>query len=701
MTTVAGRDAARPSCPCPPASCWCAAWALTAAISPRPVVRVAGIDAAGAVANVYDRRARLDAPAPAGPWAVHLADASGSFRLLGFDLDAHRPGQRAAADAERLVQLLAQVGIAHVVCASGPSGGRHVWVALDHGAPAGQVASLARLARHVLPTLDIAPLSNPATGCLRPPLSPHRDGGASVVLAGDLDVLTTPATSARQVGALHAALAALVEPATAAVAAAAAVVDGQAASGGAGAVALDEHGHPHLSGPRRALPPASAAAATVCGSDASATMFSVLLGAARARWRHGEVAALAEHAPGLEHLRTLRSDNGTMRRARPVHGGHSGAAVLTRQWARAVATVAASASLGGDDPTFEARAGAVAEVVRAVLQRAEANPTRWAAGGGPADWRALQVLAQLAAQAVTVEVEVASRRLGELAGFSHESARHALGRLAADGWIVCVRPAAGRAAPVWTFPPPAPSTAGISPGLPQVDTRPLTPPSPTAPDPAPGVGAAERRALLSAITATVDRFAHDAFTHAGLGLAAGNVYAASPSRAVPMNDLVKITGASRRVASTIIEGLADHGLLASDGARWWRPEIGQDGVDRREAVAAALPDARTRYGVRPVAGTMARRAGAHRLDQAVWDWWCAEIAWRKAPRRTSAKRRPGRGQLSLMATDGARLYGPFPTKTTGRDDHARARAILAAEATTEPDAAAAARAARAPTAAAA
>ena len=652
--------------------------------------------------DAYDQRLRLSGPVPAGPWAVHLADAAGGFRLLGFDLDAHRPDQRdaAAADADRLVELLAQVGIAHVVCASGPSGGRHVWVGLDHGADAGQVASLARLARHVLPTLDIAPLSNPATGCLRPPLSPHRDGGVSVVLAGDVAVLTAPSTSPGQVGALHAALAALVEP-TAAATATAVAVDGEAASGGAGAVVLDEHGHPHLSGPRRALPAASAAAATVCGPDASATMFSVLLGAARARWRQGEVAALAEHAPGLEHLRTLRSDNGTSRRARPAHGGHSGAAVLTRQWARAVATVAASASLGGEDPTFDARAGAVAEVVRAVLQRAEANPTRWAAGGGPADWRTLQVLAQLAAQAVTVEVEVASRRLGELAGFSHESARHALARLAADGWIVCVRPAAGRAAPVWTFPPPAPSTAGTSPGLPQVDTRPLIPPSPTDPDPAPGVGSAERRALLSAITAVVDRFAHDVFTHAGLGLAAGNVYARTPSRPVPINDLVKITGASRRAATTIIEPLADHGLLASDGATWWRPETGQDGVDRREAVAAALPDAATRYGVRPVAGTMARRAGAHRLDQAVWDWWCAEIAWRKAPRRTSAKRRPGRGQLSLMATDGARVYGPFPTKTTGRDDHARARALLAAEATTEPDAAAAARAARAPTAAAA
>ena len=696
MTTQADAPAVRPSCPCPTTACWCAAWALSAAISPRPTVRAPHRGADGALGDAYDRRPRLDGPAPAGPWAVHLTDASGAFRLLGFDLDAHRPGQRAAAaaDADRLGQLLRQVGIAHVVCASGPSGGRHVWVALDHGAPAGQVASLARLARHVLPTLDIAPLSNPATGCLRPPGSPHRDGGASVVLAGDVAALSAPATSAQQVGALHAAVAALVEPR------AAAAVDGEAAGG---AVVVDEHGHPHLPGPRRPLPAAAAAAAAACGIDASATAFSVLLGAARARWRYGDVAALAETAPGLEHLRTLRCDNGTERRARPAHGPHSRAVVLARQWARAVETVAASARRGGDDPTFDARAGAVAAAVRAVRESAGACPARWAGGGGPADLRALEVLGQLAVQGVSVQVEVASRRLGDLAGFSHETARTALGRLAADGWIRCVRPAAGRAAPVWTFPPPAAFTTGARSGLPQADPRPLTSPTPTDPDPALGVGAAERTALLSDITDRLGRFAHDVFTHAGLGLAAGNLYARTPSRPVSMNDLVKITGASREHACVIIERLADHGLLTSDGPTWWRPERGRGGLDRREVVAAALPNAPTRYGARPVAATLARRAEAHRLDQRVWDWWCAEIAWRKAPRRPGSARRPGRGQLSLVPQAGTHVYGPFPLKVNGKDDHAAARAILAgdAEATAAQAAALTARRTPTPTAAAA
>ena len=637
-------------------------------------MRVAGVDAGGAVSNAYERRARLDGSVPSAPWAVHLADASGGFRLLGFDLDAHRPGQRAAAaaDADRMVEVLAALGIAHVVCASGPSGGRHVWVGLDHGAEADQVASLARLARHALPTLDVAPLSNPATGCLRPPLAPHRDGGASVVIAGDLGALTTPATSPEQVGALHAALAKL------------AVAAGLGEQGPGGAVGLgglgvvlDEHGHPYLPGPRRSLPAAAAAAAATCGPDASATMFAVLTGAARAHWRHSDVAALAEASPGLEYLRTRRTPTG--RSGRPVRGPQSRAAVLARQWARAVAAVAASPRQIGEDPTFDARAGAVAEVVRAVLAAADAVPARWAEGGGPADRRTLEVICQLALQAVRVEVEVALRRLGDIAGFSHESARHALARLVADGWIRCVRPAAGRAAPVWSIVPADPQGSGVRKVMTQADPRPAPVPSPTAPDPVPGVGAAERTALLADITDRVAGSAHDVFTHRALGLAAGNLYASVPSRAVDINDLVKITGASRRAALTIIQRLADHGLLVSDGATWWLPDPTRAGVDRRDAVAAALPDVRTRYGTHPVAGTLVRRAGAHRLDQAVFDWWCAEVAWRRAPRRPDAKRRPGRGQLSLVPEAGTHVYGPFPTKTNGKDDFAAARAILAGD----------------------
>ena len=596
---------------------------------------------------------------------MHLADAAGAFRLLGFDLDAHRPDQRAAAaaDAERLAQLLDSVGIVHVVCASGPSGGRHVWVALDHRAEADLVASLARLARHVLPTLDISPLSNPATGCLRPPLSPHRDGGASTVIAGDVATLSAPSTTPEQVGALHAALAALVETAG---------LDEPAAMVALGVV-LDSCGHPHLPGPARPLPAAAAAAAATCGSDASATAFAVLTGAARARWRHGDLAALVATAPGLEHLRTTATPTG--RRPRPSRGPASAAAVLARQWARAVAAVATSPRQAGEDPTFDARAGAVAALVRDVRAAAEASPTRWADNGGPADRRTLEVLALLTTQAVRGEVEVALRRLGELAGFSHECARLSLQRLAADGWVRCVRPAAGRNAPIWTITTPAAATRDADAKLTQALPRATScPPSPPA-DPAPGVGSAERTALLADITTRLSGLVHDVFTHRALGLPAGNLYAlTSATRPVSTTDLVKITGASRRVACDLLDALAARGLLATDGTTWWRPAP-VAGVDRRDVVAAALPD--TASG--PVAGTLARWAEAHRLDQQVFDWWCAERAWQLAPRRPGAARRAIRGQLALIPEAGVHVYGPFPRRRDGTPNFAAARKTLAGD----------------------
>ena len=82
---------------------------------------------------------------------------------------------------EDLLDLLDRAGADYLVAESGPGGGRHVWAALAEPVDAETVAGLARLMRHLCPTLDLAPLTNPATGCVRPPGAPHRAGGASEV----------------------------------------------------------------------------------------------------------------------------------------------------------------------------------------------------------------------------------------------------------------------------------------------------------------------------------------------------------------------------------------------------------------------------------------------------------------------------------------------------------------------------------------
>ena len=210
-------------------------------------MRVAAIDADATVLNAYTGRHRVDQDAPELPWAVHLAGRDQRFRLLAFDLDAKTDPSPAHRDAGVLAGLLEEIGIAHVVCESGPSGGRHVWVALAGSVDADTAATLARLARHVCPTLDLAPLTNPVTGCVRPPGAPHRDGGHSTVLHGDLSTLTARTTTPEQVRALVSRLAQLVGDAA----------EPTATVAPSTPLPVDQHGHLYLPGPRRALPPVS------------------------------------------------------------------------------------------------------------------------------------------------------------------------------------------------------------------------------------------------------------------------------------------------------------------------------------------------------------------------------------------------------------------------------------------------------------
>jgi hypothetical protein len=119
---------------------------LKGLISPRRVVRAAAVDADGQPLNSYPLIHPVTGTPPWTPWAVHLADAAGRYRLLCADLDAKGAAEAAAADAQRLAGLLAEVGIEHVVCASGPTGGRHVWLGL-RSLDAEVVRALAHLQR--------------------------------------------------------------------------------------------------------------------------------------------------------------------------------------------------------------------------------------------------------------------------------------------------------------------------------------------------------------------------------------------------------------------------------------------------------------------------------------------------------------------------------------------------------------------------
>ncbi len=621
------------------------AWALTRAVSPRPLVRVADVDAYGKAVNTYTRRARTAGARPDAPWAVYLTDQTGRFRLLAFDFDAAKGNP--AADAAMLGGWLEHAGLAHVLACSGPSGGRHVWVALAEAVDPAAVDTLARLVRARLPSLDIAPLSNPVTGCVRPPGAPHRAGGSSRVLAGDPAALAAPTVTAADVAGLVASLAAGHRPDPLA----------QLADPGA-PLPSDRAGRLYLPGVRRQLPAGSVQALQVdaAAMDANRVLRRVLVGAVAARWRCADIAGLVAHSPGLEHVRSQGQGPGVPRRVRSA--GES-RAVLARQWDRAVRWVAAHPRASNfDDPTFEPRAAALADLVEATQTRADATAGRWAGPGGPADRRVLDALCVLSLHAVSTVVEADIRRLGLVCGIGRETARTALLRLARDGWVTRHAPADGPRAASWIL-NGALSTAADVPSRSQADPRP------------PGTGTAERNRWLTLLRTRLGAAAHDVFTSAGgLGHATGQLYATLIIQPASTSQLAYQLGYSPEDIGIRL-GVLRVARLARRTSKGWSVVR----ADRRDSAALRLG----------VAGRLADRARRYALEREAFAWWSDELTWMHAPHRTAVSRRPGLGQLVVLdPADSAPVWPAHPRRGDGRADFAAARRALSAGAADQP-----------------
>lgn len=626
-------------------------------LSPHPKVRVANVDDDGAITNSYRSTVPKSGPlpAPGRPYALHLSDEAGRYRLLGFDLDAQKGP--VAADLDRLRALLTRAGLAHVVCASGPGGGRHVWVALAQPVSAAVVAGIARGLARMLPSLDTAPLLNPRTGALRPPLAPHRLGGRSEVLDGRLGDLLRPVAAPAQV----LTLAGLVDAHTTAPQR---PVDAVAA-------ARDADGHRCLPGPRRPLSARAYAAlhdAVPGSADASAVLATALCGAVRARWHLSDVLALLPSAAGLQHARTERAD--TTRRLRtPAEQ----TAVLTRQWDRAVDVVSANprtADQAADaDPTFEPRCAVVVAAVAAVQRRADAAPGRWARLGGPADRRVLDVACELMLAAVATDIELDTRRAGELAGICRSTAHLALTRLTSDGWLTPTTPAAGVHGAHWALPTGPVSTHDRA--AEQLSTQEInegrTQGTPSPLKGSPGARSAWRSHLAHRISAVL----HDALTARGLGHHTARVYQLLTTTPADVIDLAIRTGYSSTRLRCLLDRLVGHRLARADRVGRWLL------FGRSHSTGTRLDRAARTLGVH---GVLAERAGRYSLERQAWAWWIDELTWRGLS-AAQKRRTPGAGQtvLPLAGHDTLSRHhrGPHPRTSNGRADFAAARRYLA------------------------
>ena len=142
-------------------------------------------------------RVRVDAGLPGRPAAVAVFAGDATTRCVVLDLDAHHhTSADVAADCALLEELAARHGLPSLVDES-PNGGRHVYLPLQQPLAAADAGELARALARRFTTLDITPLLNPRTGAIRPPGSPHPQGGHQQLLtslAEAVGAFAVPAT---------------------------------------------------------------------------------------------------------------------------------------------------------------------------------------------------------------------------------------------------------------------------------------------------------------------------------------------------------------------------------------------------------------------------------------------------------------------------------------------------------------------------
>lgn len=589
----------------------------------------------------YSESRVLSERAPECPFALPLADAQGQFRLLAFDFDIARgdaPGHAAAFAA-----LLAYLGIPHLVCASSgtDNGGRHIWIRLGKAASPSLVADIARSARTAFPSLDISPLLNPRTGCVRAPGSRHGKAtqARSRVLAS-ADALAAVRVADRGIPSLHQTRlledlrAMLPTPEEASATARRrrrplnpSRIQHTAPTFHHGTVVAKDLWGRGLDGLPLTRRPVSPQIARLLAEplpshvDRSFVAARILAGMIGSGWTSTDIAhaAFTEALPGLEHFRTVRTPVGFLPRPRR----HT---YLARQVAHAadyVRTHPLSKTGSSHAPDGAGPQGPFARTRRALLEVVDAaDRAEFFRGGTDAATRRLvfdglvALMFDVGARTVALDV----RRWADRIGSHRSTVCRYLAQLVTAGWVVRVQEAAG------------PKAASYSVAVPQFisGTQVTTPPSvPRRAPELPRLRLSHARADLWSAPSlgSLTREAHlQLLLHPG----------------IPAATLAALLHTSATQTLRCLRRLRRAGLATGP-------------LDCLRARASRRLFTRTAE-ILGVAGVLAHRWTSYQHERVVWRWWLEELHWRRAP----ASRKP---PWILRRT-----YGAFPTRGDRRLD---------------------------------
>ncbi|WP_405889565.1 hypothetical protein OG762_52130 (plasmid) [Streptomyces sp. NBC_01136] len=671
-------------------------------LSPRARVRAAA-GTPDAWRNVYPDAVAVAEVHPDRPVAMYLTRRQrGAYRFTAvvLDCDAKRvPAEQAAADAELLAAAARAEGIEPVPTQSGPNGGRHVWTGCAEGVPVATVRRIARAARTLCPSVDIAPLMNPKAGAVRPPGAAHRHGGHNELTAHTIEQAVKALGSASAPAEAFERLAVRLESMAAALTVERPTRTRPApAPAGRRAAEDDEHqdgpvppsiqqrgpimrpvitdaaGCPQLAVPWRPLGDRAMKGLRrnlTRHHDHSQQAHAPARSMALAGWTQAEGLAVvrdAQSSPALEWLRSERQPDGT----RAPRAEEDTARLWARVWWLAVQDAARMPRRPEDDGGRHERTEAEVAVVDLFARMRAAGPARWGRESGPADAAILAALAWLMLTAGTTDVSANVRRLGVLAGYSRQTAALALWRLIRDGWLTVTAEAerrAGKARRVTLATEhQCPDHDGhrcaiyqaadnVSPVHTGSDRR-RNAAAPPAPQNPPADVPAHLRALTTHQQADVW---HSLGHHA-----ARTLWEIHQQDRPTLAHLMTATGYGRRATLRHL-----HQLQALQLATTARP---RRGTTTYAATGRPLYEAAKETSS---AGRVAGLAVDARVDQAAHEWWSAEEEWSALPRAEKRARgpRPGPDQIVIPGqAPGARAY---PRHRDGRPDHRRARQIEA------------------------
>lgn len=632
-------------------------------------LRVASADGAGAFLNSY-RSQRWPCEEPAGPYAVNLADLTG-FRTLFLDLDCDEP-LAAAAQVATLSALLAQAGIRFVEVRSGPSARTHLVATWQTRIPAADVQRVGRALQQHAPDLDLTPLSNPATGSMRPPGSPHRNGGRSRVVGDEHDALEVLQVGNDQQAwtRLRALLrvdhhddgatcSAVADQRLAALPQAGGLPRLDVARREAGSVTADliANGDTRnrFGGNRSALAVAITAALIQAGSS-----FPEFLR-----------LALNPSSVGFEHLRKQHAGGGRLLpRGDP-------AAAAQRMWLSTIQWIL-------DHPATSAARRDVPDELIAVA--AAVGDAGWGGLAGPGERAVMDALLALAVAIGSVTVGCSVRRLAILVGLSKTATAGILIRLQAKYWLLTLpgRKARGAATHQLTVPMPPEAVTGagrqmqpdastaieaVAAALVPCRTLALAPlaNSRAATDPALDLGpdTSPRRTVPHILSLASRR--HDAMScrhdpmaspedtmpcriPGGLGRTAGLIADLLSEAPSDVATLTTLSGLRPRTVRRHLRHLLGAGVVICARRTW----------SLVRHIDAALDRVARERGV---AGVVARRDAEHRSESVAFAWWLADHAAARGFTSARGRRRPGH------AATGATVASPradFPRDADGR-----------------------------------